>query len=502
MSAGAHGVPDPALVVLVGAAGAGKSTWAAARYRTAEIVSSDALRAVVGSGEHDLDASADAFAVLDRIVAARLRRKLTVVVDTLGLDTRRRQEWLALGRAAGLPCVAVLFDTPPRLVRERNSARGRPVPAAVLGRQLARLPAVATELHAEGWHVVTAAPGSDEQRDDGPRGGRTTDPADAPDTRAGALTPRQSSLGVELVLQVSRFPWAQEPAAWLSSVCLAADQCGFSGLALMDHLIQIPQVDRAWEPIPEPWVTLGLLAGLETDLRLGTLVSPVTFRAPGLVAKTVATLDVLSRGRAFLGLGAGWWEREHLAFGLPFPPAHERLDLLERSIETIRALWGAGTKPYTGSRVTLPETTAYPRPLGQPQIIVGGGGEARTLRIAAAQGDACNVPSDLETLDRKIAVLRRHCAAVGREAGEVAITVLDVPVVGRDRDDAWNRVERLRGRTSAAAFAARHHAGPADSHRDRYKVLADRGVRTVFVSLPDLDTAADVERLGDVLQPR
>ena len=94
---------------------------------------------------------------------------------------------------------------------------------------------------------------------------------------------------------------------------------GFAGLALMDHLIQIPQVDRAWEPIPEPWVTLGLLAGLDTRLQLGTLVSPVTFRAPGIIAKTVATLDALSNGRAFCGLGAGWWLREHQAYGLDFP---------------------------------------------------------------------------------------------------------------------------------------------------------------------------------------
>ena len=94
----------------------------------------------------------------------------------------------------------------------------------------------------------------------------------------------------------------------------------------MDHLIQIPQVDRAWSPIPEPWVTLGALAGLGTGLELGTLVTPVTFRAPGITAKAAATLDALTGGRAFVGVGAGWWEREHAAYGLPFPPARERLD--------------------------------------------------------------------------------------------------------------------------------------------------------------------------------
>ena len=104
----------------------------------------------------------------------------------------------------------------------------------------------------------------------------------------------------------------------------------------MDHLIQIPQVDTAWQPIPEPWVTLGLVAGLDTGLTLGTLCTPVTFRPAGITAKAAATLDALSGGRAFLGVGAGWWDREHAAYGLPFPPAGERLDLLESTIETCR----------------------------------------------------------------------------------------------------------------------------------------------------------------------
>jgi alkanesulfonate monooxygenase SsuD/methylene tetrahydromethanopterin reductase-like flavin-dependent oxidoreductase (luciferase family) len=315
-------------------------------------------------------------------------------------------------------------------------------------------------------------------------------------------TTGSGDLGLEVVLQVSRFPWGADPADWLRSIALAADRHGFGGIALMDHLIQIPQVDRAWEPIPEPWVTLGLLAGLDTDLRLGTLVSPVTFRAPGIIAKTVATLDVLSGGRAFVGLGAGWWEREHHAFGLPFPPPAERLDQLESSIETIRALWGKGTKAHEGRRVTLPETTAYPRPVGQPQVIVGGSGERRTLRIAAELADACNLPSDLPTLEHKLTVLRRHCDAAGRDPQEVAVTVLDLPVVGTDRDDTWRRVERLRGRTPAATYAARHHAGAAAQHHDRYQTLAERGVRTVFVGLPDLDGPDDVERLAGVLSGR
>jgi alkanesulfonate monooxygenase SsuD/methylene tetrahydromethanopterin reductase-like flavin-dependent oxidoreductase (luciferase family) len=131
-------------------------------------------------------------------------------------------------------------------------------------------------------------------------------------------------------------------------------------------------------------------------------------------------------------------------------------------------------------------------------IIVGGGGEKRTLRIAATLGDGCNLPSDTAILDRKLAVLRRHCAEAGRDPAQVEVTVLDVPVIGRDRDHAGSIVERLRGRTAAAAFAQRHHAGTPADHIGRYRLLAERGVGTVFVSLPDLDSPDDVLRLAPV----
>src|SRR5262245_19288627 len=152
----AQAIPDPALVVLVGPAGAGKSTWAAERYLPTEIVSADRLRAMVGSGEHDLDASADAFALLDQIVAARARRQLTTVVDTLGLDAGRRTTYRELARQAGLPAVVVVFDTDAALCRQRNRSRAQPVPAAVLDAQLRRMPDVAAQLAAESWDAVVS----------------------------------------------------------------------------------------------------------------------------------------------------------------------------------------------------------------------------------------------------------------------------------------------------------------------------------------------------------
>ncbi len=479
-------LPDPALVVLVGAAGSGTSTWAAARYRAAEIVSSDALRSVVGSGEHDLEASVDAFSLLEQVVGARLGRGLTTVVDTLGTDAPRRAGWLAAARGAGLPAVVVVFDTPGAVCRSRNAARDRPVPARVLTSQLASVAAARAELDAEGWdRVHTVRPGA----------------GDAPESRSPSPTtpevwPAGAYRGLRggVVLQVSRFPAEGDLMGWLRTVAVAAEEAGFAGVALMDHLIQIPQVGRAWDPIPEPWVTLGAVAAVTSRLQLGTLVSPVTFRAPGITAKAAATLSALSGGRAFVGLGAGWWDREHAAYGLEFPPAARRLDALEAGIETLKALWAPGTKPYAGRRVSLPETTLYPRPIDDIPVIVGGGGE-RTLRIAARLADGCNLPSDeagLAKVERYLALARE----AGRDVADLHVTVLDLPLVGHDRDDVWARVERHRGRVSAAAYAQRHHAGTPAEHAARLHDLAERGVTTVFVSPVDLAGAEDIYALA------
>jgi alkanesulfonate monooxygenase SsuD/methylene tetrahydromethanopterin reductase-like flavin-dependent oxidoreductase (luciferase family)/predicted kinase len=479
-------LPDPAIVVLAGAAGSGKSTWAAERFRATEVVSSDALRAAVGSGPSDLDASLEAFALLDQIVAARSKRSLMTVIDTLGLDPERRGYYRHLASTAGLPAVLAIMNTAATLCRERNRQRDRPVPAPVLTDQLRKISRLVESAETEGWDQVLIID------QEAPAGARVDEPTlhhdHGPTTEPG------------VVLQVSRFPWGEEdPAGWLRELALTADEIGFDGVALMDHLIQIPQVDRAWEPIPEPWVTLGMLAGLDTNLRLGTLVSPVTFREPGIIAKTVATLDVLSNGRAFCGLGAGWWLREHQAYGLDFPSDRQRLDQLQVCIETLRALWAPGTKAYHGRYVHLPETTCYPRPVSDVPIIVGGSGERRTLRIVAEQADGCNLPSDQTALQNKIDILHRHCKAVDRDPESVEITVLDLPVIGTDREDAAVRVERLRGRLPAAVYAARHHAAPAVDHAQRYRELVDLGVATVFIALPDLAGADDLARCAPLL---
>ena len=465
-------VPDPALIVLVGASGTGKSAWATARFARREIVSSDELRAVVGSGENDLSATDDAFALLDTIVAARSRRRLTTVVDTLGLDRARRRGYLTVARAAGLPAVAVIFGTDAAESRRRNRARDRPVPAAALRAQLRRMSDIPAEVAEEGWDLVL----------------RVLGPTAQPSTTARPPVVLDTpDVELRFVLQIARFPWGDDPAGWLTAIAQSAAEAGFYGLALMDHLIQIPQVGRAWEPIPEPWVTLGLLAGLPTSLRLGPLASPVSLHYAGRLAKTAATLDVLTGGRAFCGVGTGWWAREHAAFGLPFPAAADRVRLLEATLETVRALWRAGTKAYNSSLVSLPETTCYPRPVGPLPLIVGGKGP-RVLAIAARLADACNVPSDLDSVGRAVAAM-----------GDREVTVLDIPVVGGDREQVATLVERLRGRQSAADYAQRHHAATIPDQVTRYRELARRGVSTVFLALPDLAGPDEVARAGRVV---
>jgi alkanesulfonate monooxygenase SsuD/methylene tetrahydromethanopterin reductase-like flavin-dependent oxidoreductase (luciferase family)/predicted kinase len=465
-------LPDPALIVLVGASGAGKSAWAAARFARHEVVSSDELRAIIGSGEHDLSATDDAFTLLDTIAAARSRRRLTTVVDTLGLDRARRRGYLSVAREMGLPAVAVIFATDAAECRRRNRGRDRPVPAAALTAQLRRMSDVPAEIADEGWDLVLRVAGP------------TAAPSPAARSSAGVESP---DVQMRFVLQIARFPWGDDPAGWLTAIAQSAADAGFYGLALMDHLIQIPQVGRAWEPIPEPWVTLGLLAGLPTSLRLGTLVSPASLHSAGRLAKTAATLDVLTGGRAFCGVGAGWWAREHGAFGLPFPAVDDRVQRLETTLETMRALWHPGTKAYHGTLVSLPETTCYPRPVGPLPLIVGGKGP-RVLSIAARLADACNVPSDLDSVSRAVAAM-----------GDREVTVLDIPVMGRDREQVATLVERLRGRQSAADYAQRHHAATLPDHVTRYRDLASRGVRTVFLALPDLAGPDEVERAGHVV---
>jgi F420-dependent oxidoreductase-like protein len=185
------------------------------------------------------------------------------------------------------------------------------------------------------------------------------------------------------------------------------------------------------QPMLEGYTSLGFLAARTSSVELGLLVTGVTYRHPGLLAKIVTTLDVLSGGRALLGIGAAWYDREHAGLGVPFPPTAERFERLEEALQICRQMWSEDDGPFEGSHYQLAETVCVPPPLraGGPRILVGGSGERKTLRFVARYADACNLFGfPVEEMKRKIEVLDRHCEAEGRDAAEVQRTV----IVGED----------------------------------------------------------------------
>jgi alkanesulfonate monooxygenase SsuD/methylene tetrahydromethanopterin reductase-like flavin-dependent oxidoreductase (luciferase family)/predicted kinase len=475
-------------VWLAGPSGAGKSTWAAEHFRDVEIVSSDRLRSVVGSGPNDLDASATAFDILERIASARISAGLLTVIDTLGFDDELRSRLATLADQAGLPRVAVLFDTPDEVCRERNRDRDRSVPARVLTGQFKRYRVVRGHIENSDWQVI---------RPEGIEGVRTVAGADASATERPAPAPRGTS-DLEFHLHISSFEWLDAPDR-LTAVLRAAEAVGFSGVSVMDHLIQIPQVGRAWDDMLDPHVVLAHAAAVTERLRLGVLVTNVTLRPVAVLAKMLATLDRLSDGRVDCGLGAGWFAREQADRGIEFPNDRHRLDLLEDTVGALRAFWGPGGKAWSGTTLRIADTGMYPRPIqDRIPIIVGGGGERRTLRIVAEHADGCNLFTGPH-LDQKLAVLAEHCGTVGREVDDLLVTVLDVTIAADDRDHLADLVERHRGATPARAFRERTSAGVVDDHVLRYRRLRDTGVDRVYVSMIDLGGVDEIERFGRII---
>jgi F420-dependent oxidoreductase-like protein len=485
-------LPAPCLVVLVGPGASGKSTWAAANVAPDTVVSSDRLRAVVGSGEDDVTASTDAFALLEDIVRMRVARRLTTVIDTLGLDAARRQAWRDLARSHGLPCVAVAFDTPPAECRARNRARDKRIPVDVLTSQLKAWPAIRDGLAGEGFDQVL-----------------TPEPmriVAAPFARAAeaVLRQREQPAGLRFGLHLGDYPapgGSAELRRWLREVAIAAESAGFDAIYVMDHFRQIPQVGRPFDDMLESWTTLAYLAACTERVRLGTLVSGITYRNVGHLGKIVATLDVLSGGRAVCGLGLAWFAQEHSAYGWDFPPNRARYALLEDALQFLPQLWGPGSKPFQGKVLRARETLCYPRPLQQHvPVILGGGGERRTLRLAARYADAANVIGSLDVVRRKAQVLRAHCVDVGRDPAEVALTHQSSVLVGRDDTHLAERVEGRRPRRqTAAAFAAAVNAGTVPDQVGRFRELAEAGVAEVMVRVVDIADPGSLDRMAEVI---
>jgi F420-dependent oxidoreductase-like protein len=485
-------LPSPCVVLLVGPGASGKSTWAAAHFPADAIVSSDRLRALVGTGEDDLAASTDAFALLDEVVRRRLTRRLTTVVDTLGLDVDRRLGWLAMARRNDLPCVVVAFDTPAAACRERNRRRSKRIPVDVLASQLRAWAVIRELLPDEGFDAVLE-----------PQPIRVVPEAFVAAAPA-ARRQEERPAGLRFGLHLGTFTFDGGTAATadrLVEIATAAESVGFDAIYVMDHFRQIPQVGRAWDDFLESYTTLGYLAACTERVRIGALVTGITYRNVGHLGKIIATLDVLSGGRAVCGLGLAWFKEEHLALGWPFPPTPDRYALLEDALQVLPMLWGPGRPAFEGQVLSLPDTTCYPRPLQERvPILVGGGGERRTLRLAAQYADAANVLGDVPTVRRKGMVLKAHCAENGRDPADVELTHLSTALVGSDDRHLAELVERLRPRQQdPARYAASLNAGTVDDHIGRFRELAEAGVQEAMIRLPDLTDAAPLERIAKVI---
>jgi F420-dependent oxidoreductase-like protein len=242
---------------------------------------------------------------------------------------------------------------------------------------------------------------------------------------------------MKLGLQIPNFTFPGGPAVLrskLAEIAGSAEDAGFAGIWVMDHFFQIGSRDRgSWLGPPEDemlegYSTLSYLAGVTHKVKLGTLVTGVIYRYPGILVKTVTTLDVLSGGRAYLGIGAAWNEREARALGVPFPPVKERFEQLEEALQIALQMWSEDNGPYNGKHYQLAETLCSPQPLTRPHppILIGGAGERKTLRLVAQYADACNLfaGSGLEALRHKLDVLKQHCEDVGREYSEIEKTTL------------------------------------------------------------------------------
>ena len=263
----------------------------------------------------------------------------------------------------------------------------------------------------------------------------------------------------------------------LSDTARAAEAGGCATFTLMDHYFQMEEFADRREPMLEGYTSLGFLAGRTERMTLGLMVTGVTYRHPGLLAKIVATLDVVSGGRAQLGIGAAWYEREHLGLGIPFPPLSERFERLEETLQICLQMWSDDDGPYVGAHYRLEESICSPRPVSSPHppILVGGSGERKTLRLVARYADACNLfATDPAEVAHKLEVLDRHCADEQRDPSTVTRTILSMADPLADTD----------------AFLAT---------MDQYAAL---GIGLVEVMPLVDDPVAFVTRLGEEVVPR
>ena len=248
---------------------------------------------------------------------------------------------------------------------------------------------------------------------------------------------------MKLGIQINRFDWdggPEEIGQTLKQIAVQADEAGLDSLWVMDHFFQLEMLGKAEDPMLEGYSVLNYLAAVTKKIKLGTLVTGVIYREPALLVKTVTALDVMSGGRAYFGIGAGWYEREAKSLGFLNPLTSDRFGRLEETLKIAKQMWAGDTKPFEGKHYQLEEPISSPQPLTKPHppIMIGGGGEKRTLKLVAQYGDACNVfaHGGASAVKHKIDVLKQHCEDIGRDFKDIEITVATFTAINSKADAA------------------------------------------------------------------
>ena len=256
---------------------------------------------------------------------------------------------------------------------------------------------------------------------------------------------------MKIGLQIPSFTWPGGPekiGQKLNEIACTADQAGFSSLWVMDHFFQIGGVGPVENEMLESYTTLAYLAGLTKKVTLGTMVTGVVYRYPGVLVKSVTTLDVLSGGRAYLGIGAAWNEVESRSLGIPFPPVKERFERLEETLQVALQMWTGKQDPFEGKHYHFERPLNSPQPLTRPHppILIGGMGEKKTLRLVAKYADACNIfaRAGMETIRAKLEILKQHCAEIGRDYREIEKTTLGTVNLSADQMSASDVINQCR----------------------------------------------------------
>jgi F420-dependent oxidoreductase-like protein len=305
-------------------------------------------------------------------------------------------------------------------------------------------------------------------------------------------------------LQIPNFIADDPPGALFADVverATAAEDSGFDSVWVMDHFLQLPPMGGPTQPMLDSYTLLGALAARTSRVRLGAIVTGVTYRNPAHLAKIVTTLDVISAGRAILGIGAAWYDVEHVALGFDFPPAGERLSRLEEALQICRAMFTEAAPSFEGRYYRIDEARNVPRPVqeGGPPILIGGGGEKRTLKLVARYADMCNIFGDPATVAHKVDVLRGHCKAIDRDPSEVTVSRLSTLVLTETDEETTATKDFLRQVTEEEPTGS--DIGTADDLVARVEELAAAGVEYFIFNIPT-GTADTVRRVGEALVRR